>query len=264
MIINSIKINNFGSTDHLYKELNGDFAVIENNDVLLVLRWFLNQTESYVDFYKKITNESEIIIDFSHNDTTFSFRYGYEEAYESVVASIKIGNYVAKGFVAEQIQEDFAKQYNSDFTFNDGKNQENKIKLLIDELKQTKNDYSFRDQFGHNVLADDILSVVYEFIKSNKNVPSAVNGTLLRLCGDGSWICVDNTGIQISQIPDIFQETITFECFLKNNELINLIRKKDKEFDSINSPLISKIINNFKDYNINRQIIFYKEVNNAE
>lgn len=265
MVIKSVQIENFGDIKTYFHTLKSDFEIIEDKDVLLVLRWLLNQTECYSEFNKKLKKDSKIIVDFSHNDNDFTFRYGYDSEYDSIIASIKIGNYVAKGFVAEQIQEDFAKQYNSAYTFNDGSNQSDKIKGLIDKLKKDisnetkKTNCLVRDNFGHTVPSKDILQLVKEFIKENKYVKLTKDGNAMSLKDDGTWVYLTKKGEEKTEFfNDDVKELFNVECFLKNNELINLIRQKDKEFNSINSPLISKHTKFFLDLGVKRQIIFYK------
>ena len=265
MVIKSVQIENFGDIKTYFHTLKSDFEIIEDKDVLLVLRWLLNQTECYSEFNKKLKKDSKIIIDFSHNDNDFTFRYGYDSEYDLIIASIKIGNYVAKGFVAEQIQEDFAKQYNSAYAFNDGSNQSDKIKGLIDELKkdiekETNNsDFFVRDNFGHTVPSKDILKLIEEFIKENKYVKLTKDGNAMSLKDDGTWVYLTKKGEEKTTFSNNdVKELLNVEFFLKNNELINLIRQKDKEFNSINSPLISKHTKFFLDLGVKRQIIFYK------
>ena len=136
MVIKSVQIENFGNIKTYFHTLKSDFETIEDKDVLLVLRWFLNHVESYSEFSERYKKDTQIIVDFSHNGNDFSVRHGYDSEYDSDIYSIKIGNYVAKGFLAEEIQEDFARQYNHEYTFNDGSNQSDKIKGLIDKLKK--------------------------------------------------------------------------------------------------------------------------------
>lgn len=265
MIIKSVQIENFGDIKTYFHTLKSDFEIIEDKDVLLVLRWFLNQAECCSEFNKKLKMDSKIIVDFSHNYNDFTFRYGYDSEYDSIIASVKVGNYVAKGFVAEQIQEDFAKQYNSRYTFNDGSNQSDKIKSLISELKENigketnNSDFFVRDSFGHTVPSKEILKLIEEFIKDNKYVPLTKDGNAMSLKDDGTWVYLTKKGEEKTTFSnDDVKELFNLECFLKNNELINLIRQKDKEFNSINSPLISKHIKFFLDLGVKRQIIFYK------
>lgn len=265
MVIKSVQIENFGDIKTYFKTLKSDFEIIEDKEVLLVLRWFLNHIESYSEFSERYKKDTQIIVDFSHNGNDFSFRDGYDSEYDSDIYSIKIGNYVAKGFLAEEIQEDFARQYNHEYTFNDGSNQSDKIKGLIDKLKknikyETKKTNCFvRDNFGHTVPSKYILKLVKEFIKDNKYVPLTKDGNAMSLKDDGTWVYLTKKGEEKTEFfNNDVKELFNFECFLKNNELINLIRQKDKEYNSINSPLISKHTKFFLDLGVKRQIIFYK------